>query len=121
MYTLTKTFRFEASHILPHHDGKCSRLHGHSWVGHLILEGKHLDQDGAKQGMLVDFGDIRGAIIPILEDYLDHRHLNDSIGLDSPTSERIAEWLYHILKPRLTLLRAVKIEETCTSSAEYRP
>lgn len=54
MFRLEKTFRFEASHQLPKHDGKCARLHGHSWVGRVVIEGPDLIGDGAKAGMLQD-------------------------------------------------------------------
>lgn len=121
MYRLTKSFRFEASHQLPQHDGKCRRLHGHSWVGKLICEDHKLVTQGPKTGMLVDYGDLSAAIRPILEDYLDHHHLNQTTGLENPTSELLAKWLYDKLKPDLPWLVAVVIEETCTSAAEYRP
>lgn len=121
MYRLEKKFRFEASHVLPHHDGKCSRLHGHSWVGTLIMEGSSLINYGPKAGMLVDFGDVSHAVSDLLHESLDHWHLNDSLSLINPTSENIAWWIFHQLKEKLPLLVAVRIEETCTSAAEYRP
>lgn len=121
MYRLKKQFKFEASHQLHEHDGKCQRLHGHSWVGYLILEGPTLVQDGPKQGMLIDYGDISAAIKPIVERHLDHWHLNESTGLANPTSEELARWVYNLVKPSLPMLKAVVIEETCTSAAEYRP
>ena len=121
-FKLEKQFRFEASHQLHKHDGKCSRLHGHSWVGTAIIEGDLLIQSGPKSGMLMDYGDVSAALKPIVENYLDHWHLNETLpGLEEPTSERIALWLYNILKPSLPLLVAIRIEETCTSAAEYRP
>lgn len=121
MYRLKKQFKFEASHQLPEHDGKCQRLHGHSWVGYLILEGSELIADGPKQGMLIDYGDVGAAIKPVVEKYLDHWHLNESTGLINPTSEQIARWVYNLMKPILPMLKAVQILETCTSEAEYRP
>src|SRR4051812_13831813 len=122
MWTLTKEFRFEASHVLPHHDGKCSRLHGHSWVGRVILLGDELHETGPKQGMLVDYGDVSTLLRPMVEDYLDHHHLNDTLKLENPTSELIAKWCYDYLQPLLTdLLLAVEIDETCTSRCRYWP
>ncbi len=67
---LTKTFRFEASHILPLHPGKCSRLHGHSWVLHVSVEGE-ID---SKTGFVIDYADISEIVKPLI-DRLDHRHL----------------------------------------------
>lgn len=118
-YILEKTFRFEASHRLPHHDGKCQRLHGHSWVGKVVVQGDMLVSDGPKSGMLIDFGDISTALQPLVNMFLDHWHLNETTGLDSPTSENLARWIYQRLKPVLVGLTVVRIEETCTSAAEY--
>jgi 6-pyruvoyltetrahydropterin/6-carboxytetrahydropterin synthase len=121
MYRLIKKFTFEASHQLLNHDGKCRRLHGHSWTGRAILEGPDLILTGAKEGMLIDYGDVKEVIRPLVEDYLDHHHLNLTLENESPTSEFIAKWIYGMLKPHLPLLVAVRIDETCTSSCEYRP
>lgn len=120
MMTLTKEFRFEASHKLPNHDGKCARLHGHSWKMKVVLEGSELHESGPKAGMLADFGDVSRAVKPLLEEKLDHWHLNDTTGLANPTSEELAVWIFNQLEPTLPLLVAVQIEETCTSSCTYR-
>jgi 6-pyruvoyltetrahydropterin/6-carboxytetrahydropterin synthase len=120
MFRLAKTFRFEASHQLMHHDGKCARLHGHSWKGQLIVEGTDLIADGPKENMLIDYGDLSAAIKPIVEDYLDHHHLNDTLQTEMPTSEFLAKWIYEKVKPTMSPLVAVVIEETCTSRCEYR-
>lgn len=118
-WRLSKKFTFEASHQLPHHDGKCRRLHGHSWVGWAVCTGETLAGAGPKQGMLVDYGTIGALIKPLVEQYLDHHHLNESLGLESPTSEVIAAWVYDELKPSLSSLSSVVIEETCTSRCEF--
>lgn len=67
---LKKIFRFEASHVLPLHLGKCSRLHGHSWVLHVAVEGPINEQTGFVQ----DYGDISTLVKPIVES-VDHKHL----------------------------------------------
>lgn len=121
MYQLTKQFRFEASHQLPFHDGKCQRLHGHSWVGRVIVAGNWLTETGPKRGMLIDYGDLAKAIEPLVGGYLDHWHLNESTKLENPTSENLARWIYDKLKPSIPLLVAVEIDETCTCSARYEP
>jgi 6-pyruvoyltetrahydropterin/6-carboxytetrahydropterin synthase len=121
MFRVEKLFRFEASHRLPNHDGKCARLHGHSWVGRLVVEGDALQTDGPKAGMLADYGDLSAAIAPLLLRELDHHHLNDSTGLPDPTSEALARYVFDRVAPLLPGLSAVVIEETCTSRAEYRP
>lgn len=121
MFRLEKEFRFEASHQLIHHDGKCARLHGHSWVGRIVCEGPDLIQTGSKQGMLMDYGDMKTALEYWVEAFLDHHHLNQTLQMESPTSEAIAQWLFDNLKPALPLLTEVIVEETCTSRCIYRP
>ena len=121
MFKLCKGFKFEAAHRLPHHDGKCQRLHGHSWRGMIICEGEGLAEQGPQQGMLIDYGDMSTAVEGLVEGKLDHYFLNDSLDMESPTSENIAEFCFFWLKPMLPLLKAVIIEETCTSSCEFRP
>lgn len=120
-YTLFKTFTFEAAHRLPLHDGKCARLHGHSWVGTAILEAEGTQDSGPETGMVMDFGKVSAAIAGLVEMCLDHHYLNESLGMTSPTCESVARWVYQALKPRLPLLVAVRINETCTSACEYRP
>lgn len=121
LWRLSKKFTFEASHQLMHHDGKCARLHGHSWNGEIIVEGNALVDAGPKQNMVVDYADLKAPLKPIIENQLDHWHLNDTLKTDMPTSEFVAEWLFHKLVDKLPNLVAVVIEETCTSRCEYRP
>jgi 6-pyruvoyltetrahydropterin/6-carboxytetrahydropterin synthase len=121
MFTLSKEFRFEASHQLPAHDGKCARLHGHSWVGWVYCQGPELQTTGPKAGMLIDFADLKTLLKPLLEEHLDHHHLNETTGLANPTSEELARWIYKRLKPQLPSLLAVEIRETCTSRCRYQP
>jgi 6-pyruvoyltetrahydropterin/6-carboxytetrahydropterin synthase len=119
-WLLAKKFRFEAAHKLPYHDGKCSRLHGHSWHGVVYVAGDTLVAEGAKQGMVMDYGDITKCLKPLLDDYLDHYYLNESLGLESPTSEEVAAWIYGKLEEAGLLgLTAVRIDETCTSICLY--
>lgn len=120
-FRLEKTFRFEASHQLPKHDGKCARLHGHSWIGRIVVEGNDLATSGPKEGMLIDYYDLSAAINPLVEQHLDHWHLNDSTGLSNPTSEELARWIFNHLRYKLPNLTEVQIEETCTSKCIYRP
>ena len=114
---LNKTFRFEAAHLLPNvHDGhKCRRLHGHSYQIELVLVGE-IDE---KMGWLMDFADVRAAWQPV-HDTLDHYYLNEIPGLENPTSEVLAHWIFERLTATLPDLDAVIVHETCTSSATYR-
>jgi len=120
-FQLSKEYLFEAAHKLPHHDGKCQRLHGHSWKMRVIVAGDQVEMFGPKSGMLMDYADISKVVKPIVEGYLDHHYLNDTTGLENPTSENLAIWLYHLIKPQLPLLVSIEIDETCTSSCRFTP
>lgn len=111
-----KKITFEAAHRLPNcpPDHKCGRLHGHSFTVELHVTGP-VDP---RTGWVMDFGDIKRAFAP-LYDQLDHRHLNDLPGLENPTSENIARWIWQRLKPALPLLARVVVHETCTAGASY--
>lgn len=119
IWRLGKEFRFEASHILPHHQGKCGRLHGHSWRGIVYVQGNALQTSGSSQGMVMDYADINGFLKPLVEESLDHYHLNDSLGLESPTSETVAQWIYQQLSNKGLPVIGVEIYETCTSRCLY--
>lgn len=119
-WIIYKEITFEAAHKLPHHDGKCARLHGHSWKARIYLRSNHLITEGSKQGMVMDYGDIKAYVQPILDQYLDHYYLNESLELENPTSEAIALWLYNKLESMgMPNLYAVEIQETCTAAAKY--
>jgi 6-pyruvoyltetrahydropterin/6-carboxytetrahydropterin synthase len=114
---LRKTFQFEAAHLLPHlpKSHKCRRLHGHSFQVELAVAG----ECDPRLGWMMDYADIAQAFKPIL-DRLDHYYLNEVPGLDNPTSEKIAAWIWKELKPRLPLLTEVVVAETCTARCIYR-
>ncbi|MBN70827.1 MAG: 6-carboxytetrahydropterin synthase QueD [Gimesia sp.] len=113
---LYKEFRFEAAHRLPNvpENHKCARLHGHSFRVQLHLSGKVDD----KYGWVVDFADIKAAFKPVHE-RLDHYYLNEIEGLDNPTSENIAIWIWRQLKPNLAQLSKVVVSETCDCGCSY--
>lgn len=115
-FELTQTFRIEASHQL--HDApsesKCARLHGHSWEIEVRVSGA-VDEE---RGWVIDYGEIEDAWEP-LHERLDHRHLNDVEGLDNPTSEMLAAWIWERLEPRLEGLLCIVVHETCTSRCAY--
>ena len=114
---LYKDFRFEAAHRLPNvpEGHKCARLHGHSFFVRLAITGEVDPQTG----WLMDFDDIKNAFGPLL-DQLDHHYLNDIPGLENPTSELLAQWIWDRLKPELPELSSVEIRETCTVGCTYR-
>lgn len=121
MWRLEKMFTFEASHMLPHHKGKCARLHGHSWKCTLVCEGSRLQGEGPSEGMLIDYEEMSRVSSWVRENYLDHRHLNDIPGMINPTSEEVARWIYEQLKVPLPMLVEVVVDETCTSRCVFRP
>ena len=114
---LRKTFQFEAAHLLPHlpKAHKCRRLHGHSFVVEIVIEG----ECDPKLGWLMDYADISAAFKPIL-DRLDHYYLNEIPGLENPTSENLAGWIWKRLHPKLPLLKEIVVAETCMSRCVYR-
>lgn len=111
-----KEFSFEAAHLLPNVPAghKCGRLHGHSFRVEVHVEGP-LD---ARLGWVMDYADIKAVVKPVIA-RLDHYYLNDIPGLDNPTSEVIARWLWQALKPLLPALSRIVIKETCTSGCVY--
>lgn len=121
MWTLQKTFNFEAAHQLPFHQGKCARLHGHSWQLTVFVQGASLIQTGSSVGMIQDYGDISVVVKPLLESHLDHYYLNETTGLENPTSEEIARWIYEQLDGKINGLVAIGIRETCTAECIYSP
>ncbi|HEX6551099.1 MAG TPA: 6-carboxytetrahydropterin synthase QueD [Gammaproteobacteria bacterium] len=112
-----KVFHIEAAHRLPNLPAshKCSRLHGHSFRVEIHISG----EPGAESGWIMDFADLKTAFAPVFE-ALDHRYLNEVPGLDNPTSEWLARWIWQRLKPALPALSKVVIAETCTSGCIYR-
>ena len=122
MFRLRKTKRIEAAHRLPSHDGKCRRLHGHSYAITVEVEGERLHGSGPKRGMVADYYDI-GKIMEQHVDCLDHQDLNELFP--NPTSEEIAKALYEGMAPKVAALGArlsrVLVSETQDSVAEYAP
>ena len=111
-----KDFSFEAAHRLPNvpEGHKCARLHGHSFRVRVVVDGP-VDP---RTGWVMDFADLKAVNKP-LHDRLDHRYLNDVAGLENPTSEVLARWIWDAIAPQLPLLAAVQVRETCTSGCIY--
>lgn len=112
-----KDFTIEAAHLLPNvpTGHKCSRLHGHSFCIRIYVSGDAPEP----QGWVMDFADLKSTFAPIYEQ-IDHHYLNDIAGLENPTSENLARWIWNQLKPDLPLLSAIEVKETCTSGCIYR-
>ncbi len=114
---LVTSFTFEAAHQLPYapEQSKCRRLHGHSWKVEVHVSGP-VD---AETGWVIDYDDIQEACRPAYE-ALDHRHLNEVEGLENPTSEVIAMWIWDRLVDHIPGLSAIVLHETCTARCVYR-
>ncbi|MDC9593461.1 6-carboxytetrahydropterin synthase QueD [Xenorhabdus sp. IM139775] len=115
--TIFKDFQFEAAHYLPNvpKGHKCGRLHGHSFMVRLEITG----EVDPLSGWLMDFADVKAVFKPIWEQ-LDHHYLNEVTGLENPTSEVLAKWIWEQLKPTLPQLSAVMVKETCSAGCIYR-
>ena len=111
-----KEFTFEAAHHLPNVPAghKCRRLHGHSFMVSIHVAG----EVGETSGWVMDFSELKKAFKPIYNE-LDHYYLNEIKGLENPTSENIAKWIWPRLKPTLPNLCKIVIKETCTSGCVY--
>lgn len=111
-----KKFSIEAAHRLPNcpPGHKCARLHGHSFQVEIHVRGP-VDEHS---GWVMDFADLKKAFAP-LYDRLDHHYLNEIPGLENPTSENLARWIWRELKPTLPPLHRVVVRETCTAGAVY--
>lgn len=111
-----KEFVFEAAHRLPHvpEGHKCARLHGHSFRVEIHVAGP-LDP---QLGWVMDFAELKRAFAPLYE-RLDHHYLNEVEGLENPTSEVLARWIWERLRPDLPGLSKIVVRETCTSGCTY--
>ena len=114
---LFKEFSFESAHRLPNvpEGHKCARLHGHSFHVRVTVDGLV----GERTGWVMDFAHLKAAFAPV-HDALDHRYLNEVQGLENPTSEQLARWIWRKLVPALPELAEVEVRETCTSGCAYR-
>ncbi|MBJ7537983.1 6-carboxytetrahydropterin synthase QueD [Marinomonas transparens] len=118
MYRIRKSFQFCASHQLQGlpDSHPCSRLHGHNYEVVIELASGTLNSTG----FVRDYREL-SQFKSYLDDQLDHRHLNDVLGADNTTAERLAEHLYHWSKKRWPEVCAISVSETPKTWAEYRP
>ena len=113
---LIKELRFEAAHRLPNvpEGHKCARLHGHSFKVELAVRGPVNE----KTGWFLDYSEL-DRLWQLLYAKLDHNYMNEVEGLENPTSENFARWLWQRLKPGLPQLERVIVHETCDARCEY--
>src|SRR5690554_5163463 len=111
-----KTFTFDSAHFLPNvpHGHKCKQMHGHTYKMTVYFEGP-LDKD---LNWVVDFAEVKNVVKPII-DMVDHKVLNDIPGLENPTCEGIAKWLWEKVKANMPQLSKIELCETPTSGVIY--
>ena len=124
MLTVTKRFRFCYSHTLPGHKGKCCNLHGHNCLLEISIEDIIGYPKAAYPGMVMDFGDLKKAVNPLIEK-LDHQHLNDVLPevFLPATAENLCLFFLHELNKVQDLhgrICKIKVWETDDSYAEWR-
>ncbi len=114
--TIFKEISFEAAHFLPNvpEGHKCRRLHGHSYIIQIYITG-NVDPN---VGWVMDFGDLKEVAEPIISQ-LDHHCLNEIPGLENPTCELLARWIWSRLRPGLPMLDKLVVKETPTSGCIY--
>jgi len=112
-----RVFQVEAAHHLPNvpEGHKCARLHGHSFRIEVHISG----DVGEQSGWVLDFAELKQAFQP-LYDRLDHHYLNEIEGLENPTSENLARWIWRELQPALPNVSKVIVQETCNAGCIYR-
>jgi 6-pyruvoyltetrahydropterin/6-carboxytetrahydropterin synthase len=138
---VTKEFRFEMAHALWNYDGPCRNVHGHSYILFVTFSGQPPDDpDNNRNGMVIDFGDLKRLVKENIVDRLDHslmiagfspaesiesyRHHFGNVIVSSyqPTCENIVADIAAILRdltPNGLSLHSVKLYETATSFAEW--
>lgn len=111
-----KQFSFDSAHFLPHvPDGhKCKEIHGHTYRMIVYINGELIkDLD-----WVMDFAEMKKVIAPVIKT-IDHKLLNNIPGLENPTCEIIAVWLWNKIKPEIPLLSKIELYETPTSGVVY--
>jgi len=94
--TITVSLTFAAAHQLPEHEGKCARLHGHTYGLEVTVEGTP-QAAGPAKGMVMDFAELRERVNRVVVEPLDHQLLNDLFE-HAPTAEAVAAWIFERLQ-----------------------
>ena len=124
MYRIAIRTRFSAAHKLPGHPGKCSGLHGHTWVVEVVVASPETGEDG----MVVDFGWLKKLVKEAISPY-DHGYLNETAPFDQvpPTAENLARSIYETVSPSVSSFRpsaridSVTVWESEDAYAKWAP
>jgi 6-pyruvoyltetrahydropterin/6-carboxytetrahydropterin synthase len=129
MYEVSVEATFSAGHALRNYKGKCENVHGHNYRVQVTIEG---EQVSPTNGLLVDFADVKKVLRTAIA-YMDHQFINDLPPFDiiNPSAENMAKWFWDEMQKGLNnngevakvpfRVQAVKVWETDTSVAVYRP
>ncbi len=114
---IARTFSFCAAHALPQAGAghQCRNTHGHNFSVEVVVQGE-VDPD---RGWLMDYGDLKRRVAPVISQ-LDHAQLNKIAGLENPTSENLARWIWDQLQTELPGLERITISETSSTRCTYR-
>jgi 6-pyruvoyltetrahydropterin/6-carboxytetrahydropterin synthase len=114
--TIYKQFTFDAAHFLPKvpEGHKCRQVHGHTYHLTIFISGPVTEDIG----WVIDFSELKGVCKPLV-DRLDHALLNEVSGLENPTAENVARWLWKQIKIKLPSLQKIELKETPTSGVIY--
>lgn len=137
MYCLKTSSSFDSAHFLKGYEGKCANIHGHRWTVEVTISGNELQSEGAKRGMLIDFGDLKKAVRR-LADSFDHALIYEKDSLMTstltalknenfhlievpfrPTAENFARHFYEILRGDSLAVSSVTVYETPENCAVY--
>jgi 6-pyruvoyltetrahydropterin/6-carboxytetrahydropterin synthase len=114
--TITVASTFAAAHLLPEHEGKCSRLHGHTYGLEVTVEGTP-QMTGPAAGMIMDFADLRTRVNELIIGVLDHQLLNEEFVF-VPTAEAVAAWAFETLREAGLPVVRVRLAEGPNSYVE---
>lgn len=114
--TVFKQFTFDSAHFLPNVDDnhKCRSVHGHTYILTIYIE----REPDKNLGWVMDFAEIKSAVLPVLK-IIDHKMLNDIPGLENPTCELIAKWLWEKIKSLIPSMNKIELRENPASGVIY--
>ena len=137
---ITKQFSFEMAHALRNYDGLCRNIHGHSYKMDITLAGQPLHDESPKNGMVMDFGDLKRLVNEEIISLLDHalvlnaktdaqlvealkQNYEKIVIVDfQPTTENLLNFIADKLKAKLServKLTRIRLRETDTSYADW--
>lgn len=125
MWEIEKEVKFEAAHFMPHYEGPCRHIHGHSWRVRVVLRLYELHEAGPLKGMSIDFSEIKSPLETHVVNRLDHSGLNDIVSYEAPSCEVLSRWIFEQLEvhaPHVAMhVYKVVVHETSVNTVTYYP